>query len=184
MDEFLRLHKPSDAARQRAERGNLNLEQLKETNPTHYKMLVAQNVLEVSPELEQLAGDILLAAFKFHEVFRLEHLPFITLLVFPDLTEKDLERLDTALANLTELPKFKTQHAYFRIVTDKEGEHRQLALPLVPERWAGQKNILVGPFTNQGDAEAWGDETVRPQHLIHDAIQFSNLWFCDVFASK
>ncbi len=184
MDEFLRLHKPSDAARQRAERANINLNELKETNPTHYKMLVAQNVLEVSPELEQLAGDILSAAFRYHEVFRLEHPPFVTLLVFPDLTAKDLERLDTALAKLPELPKFKAQHAYFRIVTDKEGEHRQLALPLPPESWVGQKNILVGPFENQADAEAWGDETVRPQTLIHDTIPFSNLWFCDVFASE
>jgi hypothetical protein len=184
MDEILRLHKPSDVARQRAERGDINLEQLKETNPTHYKMLVAQNVLEVSPELEGVASDVLLVAFKFHEVFRLEHSPFVTLLVFPELTEKDLERLDTALAKLPELPKFKTQHAYFRIVTDKMGEHRQLALPLSPERWADQKNVLVGPFANQADAEKWGDETVRPRHLIHDAVQFSEVWFCDVFASE
>jgi hypothetical protein len=184
MDEFLRLHKPSDAARQRAQRGNLNLEELKETNPTHYKMLVAQQVLEVSPELEQLASDILGAAFRHHEVFRLEHPPFVTLLIFPDLTAKDLERLDTALAKLPELPKFKAQYAYFRIITDKEGEHRQLALPLAPELWAGQKNVLVGPFNNQGDAEAWGDETVRPQHLIHDAIQYVGFWLCDVFASE
>jgi hypothetical protein len=184
VDEFLRLHKPGGAARQRAERANINLSELKETNPTHYKMLVAQNILEVSPELEPLAGDILLAAFKFHEVFRLEHPPFVKLLVFPELTEKDLERLDTALAKLPELPKFKAQHAYFRVVTDKEGEHRQLALPLAPEHWAGQKNVLVGPFTNQGNAEAWGDETVRPRHLIHDAIQFSGVWLCDVFASE
>ena len=184
MDEFLRLHKPSDVARQRAERGNVNLEHLKETNPTHYKMLVARHVLEVSSELEQLASDVLSAGFRHHEVFRLEHSPFITLLVFPDLTEKDLERLDTALAKLPELPTFKARHAYFRIVTDKEGEHRQLALPLAPENWAGQKNVLVGPFANQADAERWGDETVRPHQRIHNAIGFSEVWLCDVFAPE
>jgi hypothetical protein len=184
MDEFLRLHKPSGAAKQRAERGNINLEQLKETNPTHYKMLVAQQVLEVSPELEGVASDVFAAAFRYHEVFRLEHPPFVTLLVFPELTAKDLERLDTALAKPPELPKFKAQYAYFRIVTDKEGEHRQLALPLAPERWAGQKNILVGPFANQADAETWGDETVRSHNFIHDAIQYEGSWFCDVFASE
>jgi hypothetical protein len=184
MDELLRLHKPSEAARQRAERGNLDLEHLKETNPTHYKMLVAQSVLEVSSELEQLASDIITAAFRHHEVFRLEHSPFVTLLVFPELTQKDLERLDTALAKLPELPKFKTQHAYFRVVTDREGEHRQLALPLAPEKWTGQKNVLVGPFANQAHAESWGDEAVRPHQLIHDALQFSRVWFCDVFASE
>jgi hypothetical protein len=184
MDEFLRLHKPSDTARQRAERANINLTELKKTNPTHYKILVAQNVLEVSPELEQLASDVLSAAFKFHEVFRLEHPLIIRLLIFPELTPKDLERLDTALATLTELSNLKTQHAYFRIVTDSEGEHRQLALPLAPKRWGGQTNVLVGPFSNQADAETWGDEHVRPQHLIHDALQFSGFWFCDVFASE
>jgi hypothetical protein len=184
MDEFLRLHQASDSALQRAKQAGINLAKLKETNPQHYKMLVAQSVLEVSGELEHLASNVLSAAFKFHEVFRLEQRSNVKLLVFPDLTEKDLERLDTALANLAASPNLEAKHVYFRMVTDRDGEHRQFAVPLAPEQWAGQKNVLVGPFASQADAEAWGNKTVRAHHLIHDAVQFSNLWFCDVFTPE
>ena len=184
MDEFLRLHKPSDAAQKRAEQANINLTELKETDPTRYKMMVAQSILEVSPELVNDASNLLFAAFRHHEVFRLEHPLTITLLVFPDLTANDLKRLDTAFGNLAELPKFKEQYAYFRVVTDKTGEHRQFALPLAPPNWQGQTNLLVGPFANQAEAQSWGETTVRPHNLIHDTLQHAGAWLCDVFSAE
>ncbi len=180
----MRLHQPSEVAKHRAELANLNLTELKETDPTRYKMLVAQSVLEVSRDLEHLATSVLFAAFRHHEVFRLEHPHRVTLLIFPDLTNKDLERLDTALAKLAELPNLKNQQAYFRIVTDKEGEHRQFALPIPTSQWTGQSNVLIGPFENQAEAEVWGNKNARPKNLIHDTVALAGSWFCDVFSAE
>jgi hypothetical protein len=184
VDEFLRLHKPSQQALERAQQAKLDLMQLKETDPTRYKMLVAQRVLEVSPGLEYLASGTLFAAFKDHEVFRFEHPDTITLLVFPELSDKDLEKLDNALSRFIEAPNFKTNHAYFRIVTDKTGEHRQLAYPIPATAWRGQSNVLVGPFSQQVEAEQWGNEVARPQNLIHDTVSYKDAWFCDVFRAE
>jgi hypothetical protein len=184
VDELLRLHQPNDAVLQRAKRAGINLTEVKETNPQHYKMLVAQSVLEVSPELEEAASSVMFAAFRHHEVFSLEQSHRVILLIFPELGSKDLERLETALANLAEVPAYKQRHAYFRVITDRAGEHRQFALPLAPSEWQVQTNILVGPFNNQAEAEVWGDTNVRPQHLIHDTLQHAGAWFCDVFSGE
>jgi hypothetical protein len=184
MDEFLRLHQPNELTLQRARQAGINLAELKESNPQHYKMLAAQHVLEVSQELEQAASSVIFATFRHHEVFRLEQRAFVHLLIFPELSAKDLERLETGLANLTELPTFKTQYAYFRVITDKTGEHRQLALPIAASAWTGQLNQLVGPFRNQVEAEAWGNHFVRPQSLIHDTVQHATVWFCDIFPGE
>jgi hypothetical protein len=184
VDEFLRLHKPSDEALLRARQAKLDLTQLKETDPARYKMMVAQRVLEVSPGLETLANSTLLAAFRHHEVFRLEQSGSVTLLVFPELSHKEQEKLDKALSQFIEAPTYKTKHVYFRVVTDKTGEHRQLAFPLSVDTWQGQTNILVGPFANQKEAERWGDNTVRPHNLIHDTVNYAGAWFCDVFSAE
>ncbi|MGL4608360.1 MAG: hypothetical protein ACRCYY_01565 [Trueperaceae bacterium] len=184
MDEFLRLHQPSKEARLRALQANVDLETLKETDPSQYKMFAAQRLLDVSPGLEPLASSTLFAAFKHHEIFKLEGLYTITLLIFPELSEKELERLDNALSKFITTPSHKTTSAYFRIVTDKNGEHRQLALPLRPEAWQGQTNILIGPFQNEVEANAWGNETVRTHNLLHDAIPHAGTWFCDVFVAE
>jgi hypothetical protein len=183
VDEFLRLHKPSQEALQRAEQAKLDLTQLKETDPTRYKMLTAQRVLEVSPGLEQLAISTLSAAFRHYEVFRLEQPDTITLLIFPELSDKEQEKLAKALSQFIEAPTYKTKHAYFRVVTDKTGEHRQLAFPIEPTAWQGQINTLVGPFANQVEAEAWGDTSVRSKNLIHDTVNYAGSWFCDVFSA-
>ncbi len=184
MDEFLRLHQPSEAALRRAKQAGLELTELKETNPQHYKMLVAQNVLEVSVGLEQAASSVLVAAFRHHEIFRLEQGSEVVLLIFPELNSKELERLETGLAKLADLPTFRAQHVYFRVTTDKTGEHRQFALPLAASQWRGQTNHLVGPFTDQAQAEAWGNTQVRPYNLIHDTVQQDGVWFCDVFLGE
>jgi hypothetical protein len=183
VDEFLRLHQPSNLALQRAKHAGINLAELKETNPQHYKILVAQNILEVSATLEQAASSVIVAAFRHHEVFRLERGEDVTLLIFPDLNAKETERLETALAKLAGLPHFEAQHVYFRVIADKNGEHRQLALPLPASQWAGQQSKLIGPFANQLEAEAWGEQNVRLHNLIHDTVQHAGIWFCDVFSA-
>jgi hypothetical protein len=184
MDEFLRLHQPSEKIKQRAEQAGINLLELKEANPQHYKMLVAQRVLEVSAALEQLASSVITAAFRHHDVFRLEQAETVSLLIFPELSDKELERLDAATTQLTETPPLKKDYAYFRVVTDKRGEHRQLAFPLPPNHWQGQLNQLVGPFAHQAEAETWGEQHARPNHLIHDTVSYGGAWFCDVFSGE
>jgi hypothetical protein len=184
VDEFLRLHKPSEEAKQKAARAGLDLADLKRTDPQRYKMMVAQKVLEVSPALLPEASALFFAAFRHHELFQLEHPIFIALLVFPELSPRDLERLDNALGKLGDLPKLREQYAYFRIVSDSVGEHRQLGLPMLPRVWQGESNVLVGPFTDQLEAETWGNANVRPVNLLHDAIHQADAWFCDVFSAR
>jgi hypothetical protein len=181
MDEFLRLHEPSENLRRRAEQAGLNLDELKIANPQHYKMLAAQHILEVSAELEASASNVLTAAFRHHEIFRLEQASSVVLLIFPALADKEIDKLDKAAAQLIETPTLKNSYAYFRVVTDKQGEHRQLELPLSPSAWQGQLNRLVGPFNNQAEAEAWGEEHARPQQFVFDTLPYNGAWFCDVF---
>jgi hypothetical protein len=182
VDEFLRLHQPSDKVRQRAERAGLDLNDLKATNPQHYKMLVAQHVLEVSTELEDVASSVIVATLRHHDVFRLEQSHHVTLLMFPELSDKELRKLDGALAQLAESTALKAKDTYFRVVTDKTGEHRQFALPISGEAWQGQLNILVGPFNNQALAQTWGEANVRPKQFIYDTLNHAGRWFCDVFS--
>jgi hypothetical protein len=181
VDELLRLHKPDATSLKKALVEGIDLIALKETNPTEYKMRLAQTVLQSSKTLAEQAGHVFFAAFPHHELFKLEHSNTTTLLSFPELSTKDLKRWDDALGRMVLHPKFSESFVYYRVIKDSRGEQRQLGLPLSAVHWKGHVDVLVGPFETQQGAETWGEEQVKPQQLMFDAVTWSERWFCDVF---
>lgn len=185
MDSALEHHVPAPAARKRAEAAGLDLMELKRSDPQRYKMLNAAVLLRVAPALSEAASNVFFAAFRHYDLFELpSDEGLMTLLTFPPLTAAETKRLDDALGRLAALPAFAELHAYYRVVSDRQGEHRELALPVEPAAWAGEVNRLVGPFNSQAAAEAWGEARVRGSgNLIYDAVPQAGAWFCDVFAA-
>ena len=183
MEPNLEHHQPSKAAQQRAEAAGLDLGALKQTDPQQYKMLNAQRLLKTTSELVGIASDVFTAAFRHYDLFRLEIEDATVLLCFPPLNDQEQARFDDALARLVALPAYGKQHAYYRIVNDTQGEHRELSVPVAPKTWRGEKG-LVGPFETEAAAESWGELTLKRQpDLAFDAVYNAGAWFCDVFSS-
>jgi hypothetical protein len=182
--EDLSYHQASEKARQKASAAGIDLNALKDTNPEQYKMLNAERLLEVEESLLELASSIFFALFPRHDLFKLPG-RLTRLLAFPPLSESELARFDKGLSQLVEHPRYQAKLAYFRIVSDAEGEHRQLALPLSPATWQGESNVLVGPFENQLKAESWAKRHLTSYNndttLIYDVVPLANSWVCDVF---
>jgi hypothetical protein len=73
------------------------------------------------------------------------------------------------------------RHAYFRVVQDRGGTHRELDLPTPPEAWAG-RSTMVGPFADEAEAASWAGENVDPRAgATFDVLEYAGAWFCDVF---
>jgi hypothetical protein len=179
LDERLRRHIPSAALRARAEAEGIDLDDLKRNAPSDYMALAAGEVVRAAPDLAQLAGAMLLAAFPEREVFGLADGRRERLLVFPPLSSDELERFDALLAPLTDRPEWRRRHLYFRQVDDARGVRRELDLPQAPEDDL-EGDAVVGPFADEADADAWGRAHVRPP-LVHDPFVMNGHWFCDVF---
>jgi hypothetical protein len=186
--ENLSHHQASEKVRKKANAAGIDLVALKETDPAQYKMLNAERLLEVEDSLLELASGVFFALFPRHDLFSLPG-RLARLLAFPPLSASELARFDKGLAQLLEHPSYQARLAYFRMVSDAEGEHRQLALPLSPASWQGESNVLVGPFANQLEAESWAKMQVKPQAtddkngttLIYDAVPLASSWVCDIF---
>lgn len=166
---------------QRAEAAGLDLDALKRSDPQRYKMLNAQRLLRTQAPFVERVSDVFFAAFRHYELFQLLEGEYTVLLAFPALSEKELGRLDDALGRLVALPDHAP--AYYRVVNDKQGEQRELALPVLPGAWRGEGGVVVGPFAAQADAEAWGNAHVQAHALTHDAVPYAGAWYCDVFSS-
>jgi hypothetical protein len=179
VDEFLRIHKPSKEAEGRAKAEGIDLLALKETNPLEYKMRASQEMLQTSRDFIEIASQVFFAAFPHHELFRYGEQQ-ISLLSFPELSAKDLERWDKAMGRLVEHPTYSRDYLYYRVVNSSQGEKRQLALPINPADWQGQVDMLVGPFAHQQQAMEWA-EAIKPEQLMVDTLQYQGYWFCDLF---
>ena len=177
MDPLVQIHKPSVLALNKAKAEGVDLFSLKQTNPNEYKMRVAQEILVTQGLLADFASQVFFAAFPHYELFRLESLEQLNLLSFPELSSKDLKRWDDALGRLVLQTKFAKDYAYYRVVQDKQGEMRQLALPLNPQAYQGQLNVLVGPFATELEAHTWGEK-----QFMFDTVAYLGVWFCDLFS--
>lgn len=179
MDERLRKHVPGAAAKRRAESEGIDLDTLKRDRPREYMMLSAGEALRAAPEMAQIAGSLLLAAFPDREVFRQPLVGGDRLLVFPPLLADELRRLDALLASLVERPEWRRRHAFYREVSDVRGRRRELALPVSPADYRAG-SAVVGPFDDRAAAEGFAVGSVSEPHTC-DPFTMNGTWFCDVF---
>jgi hypothetical protein len=159
----------------------MELEELRRSAPERYRMLNAEEVVRVAPELVEAAAAIVDAAWPERQLYRVPVPGGERLLAFPPLSTSELARFDDEAAELVARPSFSEAYAFFRTVDDLRGTHRELLLPTAPDAWAGEP-ALVGPFASQQAAEAWPAGRV-PEHLMADPVPYRDRWFCDVFRS-
>lgn len=178
----LRGHVPSALARERARAAGVDLHALKREAPDRYRMLGAEELVRVAPELADAAAELVAGAWPQRRVYRVPATRATErLLVFPPMDEEAFARFDDEAAQLVARPGFSEALAFFRTVRDLRGTHRELLLPVPPEAWAGEP-ALVGPFDDQQAAEAWPAGRLPPE-LIADPVPYRGRWFCDVFRS-
>ncbi len=178
----LRGHLPSAVARQRAQAARLDLHALKRDAPDRYRMLNAEELVRVAPELADAAAELVATAWPQRRLYRVPATAATErLLAFPPLSDEEFARFDDDAAQLVARPSFSEALAFFRTVRDLRGTHRELLLPTPPDAWAGEPG-LVGPFADQQAAEAWPAGRLPPE-LIADPLPYRGHWFCDVFRS-
>ena len=185
--DVINNHELTPEVRRKAEAAGIDLDALKRSDPTTYAMLSAQRIVRVSPQLKEVAGRALFTAFPQHQIFDLPRDgALLELRIFPPLTPEEVARLDDALAALAAQAPLVAAHAFYRVVSDTAGEHRELALPVSPDNWQGQAGVMVGPFASQVAAKAWSDAHVdTASGLVSDVLPYASsrgeAWFCDLF---
>lgn len=161
----------------------MDLDSLRETDPLTYA--AANAVLLVRTDA-RLAAGVGAALVQIGTKFQLFSVPLslpqtdTELRVFPELLPGELERFDRVLGTLTATEP----GVFFRTVNDQSGERRELAWPLEPERFQNTP-ALVGPFPDEGAANAWGQAHADPRNgLVYDALPYAGEWYCDVFKGE
>ena len=183
MEPVLLNHQASKDVKEKAEAAGIDLEVLKTSKPQDYKMLNAQYLLELDEPFLENVSSVFFAIFPYYELFQVPQDSFLHLYAFPSLSKPELDKLELALGRLTEQANFVSQDVFFRVITDKQGIHRQFRSALAPQNWHGQMNRLVGPFKDQLEAESWGKKARGSAELIVDAVPLKGVWFCDVFSA-
>lgn len=177
----LRDHHASALARRRAERAGLDLDALRRDAPEQYRMLNAEEIARVSPELAEAAASLLWSVVPDRKVYRVPSAGSERLLAFPPLDAAGFARFDDAAAELVARPEYADAYVFFRTVRDLRGTRRELMIPTAPDAWRGEA-VLVGPFESQEAAERWPAGRL-PEELIGDPVPYRGRWFCDVFRS-
>jgi len=177
----LQGHVPTREARARAESAGMDLDRLKRERPDEYRILNAEAVVRVSPELAQAVAD-LIPERSDRKIYSVPGEPAVRLLAFPPLSADELEAFDELAARWVAQEDVAGTHAFYRSVRDPHGEHRELMIPIHPQAWNGEV-ALVGPFEQQEQAEAWPAGRL-PANLIGDPLPYRGKWYCDVFDSE
>jgi len=179
--EDLRGHLPSRTARERADAAGLDLDRLKRERPDEYRILNAEELVRVSPDLADAAADLAWQVAGGARIFRVPGTPAERLLAFPPLDAAALAAFDDLAADLVARPDVGDL-AYYRTVRDPHGERRELMHPIAPDAWAGEV-ALVGPFDGEEAAKAWPAGRL-PTDLMADPLPYRGRWYCDVFDAE
>ncbi len=161
----------------------MNLEDLQTDDPLTYAAVNAVSLVRTDARLSAQVGAALAQISLKFQLFSVPlNLPQtdIELRVFPALLPGELERFDDALGTLAATEP----GVFYRTVNDQSGERRELAWPLEPARFQNSP-ALVGPFPDEGAANAWGQAHADPRSgLVYDALPYAGSWYCDVFRGE
>jgi hypothetical protein len=172
--------RPTAAAYRRAAAAGFELDQLRDTDPTSFRMFSAEEVCLTSVELAEQVGERLFATFPDRDLFQLPDavVSRVRLLAFPPLDREEQQRWEDELAALAD--RWPEGPVYFRVVEDLRGVTRELALPVAPDGWAGEP-VVVGPFDDRAAAYAFGRSATADGPLGYDLFTLGSGWICDLF---
>ena len=162
----------------------MDLEGLRESDPLTYAAINAVSLVRTDA---RLASQVNAALIPFAPHAQLFTVPLTNpqtdteLRVFPPLQKPELDAFDDALGVFV-----STQPGglFYRTVGDISGEHRELAWPLPPQKWSAG-TALVGPFSDEAEANAWGQDHIDPRSgLVFDALPYAGAWYSDVFKGE
>ncbi len=182
----LKDYSPNEATKRYVKKIGVTIDELIESDPSTFKILNSQAILEVDKRLEQEVSALFAVSFRERELFRRQTADGLNqLLTFPPLETEELAKFHSSLDLLLQSKMHQKKHLYYRLIADSKGEHHQLAYPLKPNDWSGQTNCLVGPFSSDEKAKAWIQNTLDTHaYLDSDIIVHNNNIFVDVFSNQ
>jgi hypothetical protein len=172
--------RPSAAAFRRAVAAGFDLEELRRTDPTSFRMFSAEEACLTSVELAEQVGERFFEVFPGRDLFQVPDAVVgrVRLLAFLPLDREEEQRWEDELAVLA--TRWPEGQVYFRVVEDLRGTTRELALPVPPEAWIGAP-VVVGPFDDEASAEAFGRSATADGPLGFDLFVLGPGWICDLY---
>lgn len=153
-----------------------------ETDPpgaNHAGLAGMTEALRASPELGDVAGQLLLTLFPDRRLLTAREGRWVTFSARPALGLHDSRRLLDHLHALVVRPEWRGRHAVAREVVDARGRRVEAVVPVRPEAYDGG-DALVGPFPDEESVRAWY-AGVRLGGLAADTLQVEGAWLCDLF---
>lgn len=135
--------------------------------------------LRASPQFVGVAIPLLLAAFPGRQVLEGSVGRLTALFVEPPLAPNESRRLLGYLYELVERPEWEARCAVAREVSDVQGTHLELLVPLAPADYDGGE-ALVGPFASDEEARAWV-AGVAEKGLAFDTMRVKGGYLVDLF---
>ncbi len=162
----------------------MDLESLRERDPLTYAAVNAVPLVRTDARLASQVNAALAQTAPHAQLFTVPLTNPQTdteLRVFPPLPKPELDAFDDALGTFVST---QAGGLFYRTVGDVAGEHRELAWPLSPQNWQAG-TALVGPFTDEGAANTWGQDNVDPRSgFVFDALPYAGAWYGDVFKGE
>jgi len=181
---LVKAHSPSDPVRRQAEAAGMDLESLRLAEPLTYAAINAVSLVRTDARLAPQVGAVVARLSPHAQLFTVPLVGQQTdteLRVFPPLQKRELAAFDDALGAFVGT---QAGSLFYRTVGDPAGERRELAWPVSPDTWQAGA-ALVGPFTSETEATAWGHAHADPRAgFVFDTLPYAGAWLCDVFKGE
>ena len=178
------MHRPSERVRAQAEATGIDLDDLRQNDPLTYATISAAPLVRTDARLASQVNAALAQVAAHAQLFTVPLTSPQTdteLRVFPPLNRGELAALDELLGAFVGP---QAGGLFYRTVSERSGERREFAWPLPPTAWQAGA-ALVGPFADQGEANAWGGTNVDPRSgFVFDALPYAGAWYGDVFKGE
>ncbi len=182
--EAVQTHRPSERVRARAEATGVDLDELRQSDPLTYGAINAVPLVRTDARLAPQVNVALAQITPYAQLFTVPLTSPQTdteLRVFPPLQKLELAAFDDKLGAFVGT---QPDGLFYRTVGDRSGERREFAWPLLPATWQAGA-AFVGPFADQGEANAWGQAHVDPRSgFVSDTLPYAGAWYCDVFKGE
>lgn len=139
----------------------------------------AREVVRATRDLAPIVESVLLVMFPSSTLYRSDDDP-VRLLLDPAPERSRLARLKDKLVELAARPEWRRRHAIAREVSDRDGTRLEVLTPVAPDDYRGGPR-LVGPFSTEEQADAWGGDNAVST-LSYDTFFTGEAWLVDLFS--